>query len=93
MCRGPLGQYANYIDEGMERANDSQSVKCSYCPLAGADPLTLFDDPQAKGLLSRGQRASPCDGQGGVSMVTVMSEEWQGVVFRKRGGHYGRTEQ
>lgn len=63
MCKGPVCQYANYIDEGIERANDSQSLKCFYCPRARADPLTPFDDPQAKGLLSRGQRARPCAGQ------------------------------
>ncbi|KAK1878871.1 envelope glycoprotein [Dissostichus eleginoides] len=85
MCKGPLGQYANYIDEGMERANDSQSVKCFYCPLARADPLTPFDDLQAKGLLSGGQRALPRAGRRGVSMVTVMAEEWQGGAFRRRG--------
>lgn len=60
MYNGPVGQYANYIDEGMERANDSQSVNCFYCPPPRADPLTLFDDPQAKGHLSWGQRALPC---------------------------------
>lgn len=59
ISRGPLGQYASYPDEGKERANHSQSVKSFHCPLARADPLTLFDDPQAKGQHSRDQRASP----------------------------------
>lgn len=62
MYKGPVGQYANYIDEGMERANDSQSVKCSYSLQAGADPSVSphpTDNSQAKGHLSWGQRASP----------------------------------
>ncbi|KAI9522685.1 hypothetical protein NQZ68_033783 [Dissostichus eleginoides] len=50
-----------------------------------ADPLTPFDDLQAKGLLSGGQRALPRAGRRGVSMVTVMAEEWQGGAFRRRG--------
>ncbi|XP_053186672.1 organic cation/carnitine transporter 2-like [Scomber japonicus] len=84
MCKGPVGQYANYTDEGMERANDSQSVKCFYCLLARVDPLTPFDDTQAKGRLSGGQRASPCTGWRGVSMVTALAEEGHGVEMRKR---------
>ena len=75
MCKGPVGQYANYTDEGTERANDSQSVKCFYRLLARADPLTPFDDPQAKGRLSGGQRASPFTGRRGVAMVTALAEE------------------
>lgn len=58
MYKEPVGQYANYIDEGMERANDSQSVKCFYCLPARADPLTPFDDPQAKGQLSWGSEGT-----------------------------------
>lgn len=83
MYKGPVGQYTNYIDEGMERANDSQSVKCFYCRPPRADPLTPFDDPQAKGHLSWGQRALPrcwpersCYGN---------DTKWQGVAFRRRG--------
>lgn len=85
MCRGPVGQYANYIDEGTERANDSQSVKCFYCLLARADPVTPFDDPQAKGHLSWGQGDLPRADQRDVAMVTALAEEWQGVAFRRRG--------
>lgn len=81
----PVGQYGNYIDEGMERANDSQSVKCFCCLPARADPLTPFDDPRAKGHLSKGQRALPCTGQRGVAMVIEMAEEWLGVALRRRG--------
>lgn len=85
MCKGPVGQYANYTDEGMERANHSQSVKCFYCLAARADPLTLRDDPTAKGHLSRGQRASPSTGRRGIAMATELAEEWQSASFRWRG--------
>lgn len=83
MCKERVGQYANYIDEGMERANDSQSVKCFYCPPARADPLTPFDEPQAKGPFSRGQRALPYAVQRGVAMVTALAKN--GKVWRLGG--------
>lgn len=70
----------------MERANDSQSVKCSYCLLARADPLTPFDDPQARGHLSRGgQRAFSRTGCRGVAMVTALAGGWPDLVLGRRG--------
>lgn len=96
MYKGPFGQYANYIDEGMERANDSQSVKCFYCLPARVDPLTQFDDPQdQRSPLLGSQRALPCCwSERGVAMVTALAEEWQGVASRRRErGHCGCTEQ
>lgn len=75
MRKGPVGQYANYTDEGMERANDSQSVKCSYCLLAGADPLTLFSDPQGRGHFSGGGVRGHFHALAsrGVAMVTALA--------------------
>ncbi len=90
MCKGPVGQYANYIDEGTERANDSQSVKCFSCLPARADLLTPFDDPQAKGHPSGGQRASA--GRRGVAMVTALAEEMARCGVQEERGHCGCTE-
>jgi len=50
-------------------------VKYFYCPLAGADPLTLYEEPEAKGYPSTGQGACPCTGQRGIAMATALTKE------------------
>lgn len=53
MYKVPHAQYANYTDEGTEKADDSQSVKC--VELSRITPPT--HDPQVKGQLSWSQGA------------------------------------
>lgn len=86
MYKDPVGQYANYIDEGMERANDSQSVKCFYCLQARADPLPHLPPPL---MTLRPKVTSPgvrghchAAGQKGVAMVTALAEQRPGVARR-----------
>lgn len=79
MYKDPLGQYANYIDEGMERANDSQSLKCFYCLQVRAGPLhppTLMTlQPKVTSPEVRGHCCAA--GQGDVAMVTELASAEQ----------------
>lgn len=62
MYKGPPAQYADYPDEGTERADDRQLVKCFYSLQAWADPASppsTHDPPRAKGQLSWSQGAFP----------------------------------